>query len=57
MGNVLEPRMIGRTVNLSPFVVLVAPSFWTALWGLPGAILAIPMMSMIAIMLSSDGEV
>ncbi len=49
VGNVLEPRMIGRQLNLSPFVVLVALSLWTALWGIPGAILAIPMTSMIAI--------
>ena len=53
VGNVLEPRMIGRELNLSPFVVLVALSLWTAIWGLPGAILAIPMTSMIAIILAS----
>lgn len=49
VGNVLEPRVIGRQLNISPFVVLVALSVWTALWGLPGAILAIPLTSMIAI--------
>lgn len=53
VGNVLEPRMIGRELNLSPFVVLVALSLWSALWGLPGAILAVPMTSMIAIILGS----
>lgn len=52
VGNVLEPRMIGRQLNLSPFVVLAALSFWTALWGVPGAILAIPMTSMVAIVLA-----
>lgn len=69
VGNFLEPRMIGRSVNLSPFVVLVALSIWTTLWGLPGAILAIPMTAAVvsimaeipatrpfAIMLSSDGQ-
>lgn len=49
VGNVLEPRLIGRQLNLSPFVVLVALSVWAALWGIPGAILAIPMTSMITI--------
>jgi len=49
VGNILEPRVIGRQLNLSPFVVLVALSVWTALWGLPGAILAIPLTAMIAI--------
>jgi predicted PurR-regulated permease PerM len=49
VGNFLEPRVIGRQLNISPFVVLVALSVWTAIWGLPGAILAIPLTAMIAI--------
>jgi predicted PurR-regulated permease PerM len=49
VGNVLEPRWIGRQLNLSPVVVLLALSFWAALWGIPGAILAVPMTSMITI--------
>jgi predicted PurR-regulated permease PerM len=70
VGNVLEPKMIGKSVNLSSFVVLVALVFWTALWGLPGAILSVPLTSVlmiilaasngtrpIAIMLSADGDV
>lgn len=49
VGNIIEPRMIGKQVNLSPFVVMVALSLWSALWGVTGAILAIPLTSMIAI--------
>ncbi|MDO5090950.1 MAG: AI-2E family transporter [Cardiobacteriaceae bacterium] len=49
IGNVLEPKMVGKQVNLSPFVVLVALSLWGSLWGVAGAILAIPLTSMIAI--------
>ena len=48
----LEPRMLGRSVNLSPFVVLLALAVWTSLWGLVGAILAIPLTAMIAIILA-----
>jgi len=47
--NVLEPKLYSRQLNLSPFVIIVALSFWSAVWGLPGAILAIPITSMIAI--------
>jgi predicted PurR-regulated permease PerM len=47
--NVLEPKLFSRQLNLSPFVIIVALSFWSAIWGLPGAILAIPITSMIAI--------
>lgn len=39
----LEPRMMGRAFNLSPFVVLLALAFWSTLWGLPGALLAVPL--------------
>lgn len=49
VGNILEPRMVGRQLNLSPFVVLVALSVWSSIWGLPGAILAVPMTSMLVI--------
>ena len=70
VGNKLEPAMIGRSLNLSPLVVLVALAIWSALWGLPGAILAIPLTSVlaiicasidqtrwIAVMLSDDGDI
>lgn len=49
MGNFVEPWLVGRRVNLSPFVVLVALVAWTTLWGLAGAILAVPLTSAIAI--------
>lgn len=66
----LEPRMMGRAFNLSPFVVLLALAFWSALWGLPGALLAVPLTASlvlvlaeikpvrpIAVMLSANGKV
>lgn len=53
VGNVLEPRWIGRQLNMSPFVVLVALSVWGTLWGIPGAILAVPMTSILIIVTSS----
>lgn len=48
VGNILEPRVIGRQLNLSPLVVLISLSVWATLWGLPGALLAIPMTAIIA---------
>jgi AI-2 transport protein TqsA len=52
VGNALEPRMIGKKVNLSPFVVLVSLSLWTSLWGIAGSILAIPLTSILVIVMS-----
>ncbi len=56
VGSYLEPKLVGRQVNLSPIVVLVALSVWTALWGVPGAILAVPMTSVLAIILANFEE-
>ncbi|MFV0245030.1 MAG: AI-2E family transporter [Qingshengfaniella sp.] len=52
VGNVLEPRIMGRTLNLSPVVVLISLVVWSSLWGLPGAIIAVPMTSVIMIILA-----
>lgn len=53
VGNALEPRMVGRRINMSPFVVLVALALWSSVWGVAGAILAIPLTSIIAIVMAS----
>ena len=52
VGSVLEPRMMGRAFNLSPFVVLIALAFWGSLWGVAGAILSVPLTSILVIVLA-----
>ncbi|MBC7281830.1 AI-2E family transporter [Hoeflea sp.] len=52
VGAVLEPRMMGRAFNLSPLVVLLALAFWSTLWGLPGALLAVPMTASLILVLA-----
>ena len=47
----VEPKFLGRSVNLSPFTVLLSLAIWTALWGMMGAILAIPLTAMVMIIL------
>ncbi len=53
VGNVVEPQLIGRRVNLSPFVVLVSLAVWGALRGSAGALLAVPLTSILFIVFSS----
>ena len=48
-GNVLTPFIVGGRVRLFPLAVMVAFIFWGLLWGLPGAILAVPMTSAIKV--------
>jgi len=56
VGNFLDPWLMGRHLNLSPFVIIVSLTFWASIWGVPGAILAIPMTSMLMIVLSQFPE-
>lgn len=49
IGNFMEPWLVGRRVNISPFVVLVSLVAWASIWGMLGAILAVPLTSAIAI--------
>lgn len=43
VGNVLEPRVMGRALGLSPLVVLLSMIFWGWLWGPVGALLSVPL--------------
>src|SRR3954447_1569757 len=41
-GSVLEPRLVGSSLNLSPLSILVALAVWGALWGITGMLLCVP---------------
>lgn len=41
--NLLYPKLVGPRVHLNPLVVTIALMFWSALWGAPGLLLAIPL--------------
>ncbi|RXF73052.1 AI-2E family transporter [Hansschlegelia zhihuaiae] len=43
VGHVIEPLVYGRSAGLSPVAVVVAATFWTALWGPIGLVLATPL--------------
>ena len=42
IGSYLEPRVAGAALSLSPFMVLFAVFFWMFLWGIPGALIGVP---------------
>ena len=52
IGYYVEPKYLGHSVNLSPFSVLLALALWTELWGMTGAILAVPLTAMVMIILA-----
>jgi len=56
VGNVIYPRMQGRSLNIDPVVVLLALAFWGAVWGLAGAFLSTPLtVALMVIMAQFDG--
>lgn len=44
VGNVLEPTVFGASLNLTPLSILGALVMWGSVWGLPGAVLSVPML-------------
>jgi predicted PurR-regulated permease PerM len=43
VGHAIEPMLFGHSSGLSPFAVVVSATFWTALWGPIGLVLATPL--------------
>lgn len=49
IGNAVEPRITGKSLNLSPIVILVSLIFWGYIWGIVGMMLAVPLTSALKI--------
>ena len=70
MLNIVEPRLLGRLLNISGLVVILGLVLWGTLWGIVGMVLSVPIMvsliiifskfdstKPVAIWLSADGNV
>jgi AI-2 transport protein TqsA len=70
VGNIIEPRYLSKSLNLSPLVILFALALWGAIWGILGMFLSVPITVMmmivfahfektrpIAVLLSQDGYI
>jgi len=42
IGNYLEPRVAGAALSISPLAVIFSVFFWGFLWGIPGALIGVP---------------
>lgn len=69
-ANVIEPAIMGRSLNLSPLVVIVSLVVWGTIWGVVGMFLCVPIMVValivlaqfettrpVAVLLSADGRI
>lgn len=52
VGSLVEPRLLGKSLNLSPLVILLSLASWGTLWGFPGMLLCVPITVAIMIVLS-----
>ncbi len=50
LGNIIDPRLQGGQLNLSPFVILVSLSLWGYIWGIPGMFISVPLTSVLQIL-------
>ncbi len=52
VGNFVEPRLMGKTLNVSPMVTIIALTVWGQLWGIIGMLLSVPITVIMIIVLS-----
>ena len=50
IGNVVEPKLMGESLELHPITILLSLIFWGMLWGIPGMLLATPITAALRIL-------
>ena len=49
LGNIIDPRLQGVQLNISPLVILISLAIWGYIWGIAGMFLAVPLTSIVQI--------
>lgn len=70
LGNIIEPKLTGRTLNLSTLAILINLVFWGMIWGVAGMFFSVPILvalfittaqfdstRWVAVLLSADGKI
>lgn len=70
VGNILEPKIVGNSLNVSSLVVILSLTVWGSIWGIFGMVISVPITVImiivfsrfestknIAILLSEKGEI
>ena len=52
VGNFLEPKMMGNSLNISSLVVILSLSVWWAIWGIVGMVISVPITVMMILVFS-----
>jgi predicted PurR-regulated permease PerM len=70
LGNIIEPKLTGKTLNISTLAILINLVFWGMIWGIAGMFFSVPLLvatyiicaqfdstRWIAVLLSADGNI
>jgi AI-2 transport protein TqsA len=52
IGNILEPKFLGKGLDLHPITILLSLMFWGLIWGIAGMFLAVPITAALKIVLT-----
>jgi len=52
VGNFIEPRLMGNSLNISPLVVFLTLAIWGVIWGISGMLLSVPITVILIIIMS-----
>ena len=52
VGNLVEPRLMGNSLNISPLVVFLTLALWGVMWGVTGMLLSVPITVIFIIIMS-----
>lgn len=51
IGNIIDPKIMGESLDLHPIVILLSLIFWGMLWGILGTLMAVPITAVAKILL------
>ncbi len=54
VGNILETKWLGKGMDLDPIIVLACLIFWALVWGIMGALLAVPLTAIIKMLFEKN---
>lgn len=55
-ANAVTPFIVGHRLTISPVLILISLSFWSWVWGTPGALLAVPLLIIIQTVIGAAGK-
>ena len=52
IGNIIDPKLVGKDLDLHPIVIILSLVFWGLIWGIGGMFLAVPLTAIVKIVLA-----